>query len=96
MKGINMTGPKQWAELINRSKPWFVEVKAYMFVGFSKKRMVFENMPRHPDIVEFANKIVKYSDYSSLTSMSEVGSCSLRKIMQKTGLSISESLKSLQ
>ncbi len=63
IKGLNMVHPEEWAELIAMAKPWFVEVKAYMFVGFSKKRMKRENMPLHSDIKAFSKKIAEHSGY---------------------------------
>ncbi len=63
MKGINMVHPEEWAGIINRYQPHFVEVKAYMFVGCSKDRMNKENMPRHEDIRAFTEEILKHTDY---------------------------------
>jgi tRNA wybutosine-synthesizing protein 1 len=63
IKGYNMVKPKQWAQLIDRSQPWFVEIKAYMHVGFSKERLKHENMPTHAEVKAFAKKIERYSSY---------------------------------
>jgi tRNA wybutosine-synthesizing protein 1 len=63
IKGYNMVSPEEWAEVIKRPNAMFVEVKAYMFVGFSRKRLKIENMPRHEEVVKFAEEICKYSSY---------------------------------
>ncbi len=63
IKGINMIKPKEWAEKINIANPEFIEVKGYMFIGDSRKRMKKENMPLHEEVREFAEEICKNSDY---------------------------------
>ncbi len=63
IKGMNMTYPEQWAEIIKLSNPMFVEVKAYMWVGYSRERLEQENMPSHEEVKEFALEIAKQADY---------------------------------
>ncbi len=57
---LNMVHPEQYAELIEKASPDFVEVKAYMWVGYSQNRLNIKNMPRHPEIKEFSEQIVKH------------------------------------
>ena len=71
VKGINMLEPHKYAELIENSKPKFVECKAYMCVGFSRQRLKLENMPRHHEIVEFAKEISKNSSYKIIDEKPE-------------------------
>jgi len=71
VKNINMLKPEKYAELIEKSKPLFVEAKSYMWVGFSKQRLGIENMPLHPDIVKFAKKIAKNSSYKIIEEKKE-------------------------
>lgn len=63
VKGINMIEPENYAKLIKIAKPMFVEVKAYMAVGFSRKRLGPVFMPTHSEVKEFAKKVGKYSGY---------------------------------
>ncbi|MFH0869501.1 MAG: 4-demethylwyosine synthase TYW1 [archaeon] len=56
-KDVNMLHPGQYAELIKMANPLFVEVKAYMHVGYSKKRLSYGNMPLHSEIVSFAEEL---------------------------------------
>ena len=65
IKGMNMDSPyvRQYADLIRRANPHFVEVKAYMWIGFSRKRLKEENMPLHEDIRNFAKDIEKSTDF---------------------------------
>ncbi len=63
VKGYNMRNEKEYAELIKKANPLFVETKAYMFVGSSRQRLSLENMPRHNEIMDFAKKICEHSGY---------------------------------
>jgi len=71
VKDLNMVKPEEYAKLIKKYKPKFVEVKAYMWVGYSKKRLKLEDMPRRDDIREFAKKIAKYSGYKIIDEKKE-------------------------
>lgn len=59
VKNYNMTLPEEFARIIERSNPDFVEIKAYMYVGNSRKRLEFSNMPRNQDIRDFASSIAE-------------------------------------
>ncbi|MCX8147102.1 MAG: radical SAM protein, partial [Candidatus Woesearchaeota archaeon] len=63
VKGYNMVKPEEYAKLIEKAEPDFLETKAYMFVGASRQRLSLKNMPRHNEIVDFAKEISKYSSY---------------------------------
>ena len=52
-----MENPEEYAKLIQKADPDFVEVKAYMFVGSSRERLTLENMPSFSEVKEFAKKI---------------------------------------
>ena len=71
VKGYNMTKPEEYAKLIKKANPDFLEVKAYMFVGASRQRLEKENMPYHKDIVDFAEKIAKSSRYKIIDEQPE-------------------------
>jgi tRNA wybutosine-synthesizing protein 1 len=58
---------KEYAKLIKKASPDFVEVKGFMSVGFSRKRLGYEKMPRHELIKEFSKKLVReLPDYKIL------------------------------
>jgi tRNA wybutosine-synthesizing protein 1 len=63
IKGMNMCNPEHYAELFNRAKAHFVEVKAYMWVGHSQERMCQEQMPTHEEVVKFAEHLADASGY---------------------------------
>lgn len=60
LKGVNMIEPEKYAELIKKGDADFVEVKAYMFVGFSRQRLKRENMPLHEEIVDFSKELSSF------------------------------------
>ncbi|MFH1237101.1 MAG: 4-demethylwyosine synthase TYW1 [Candidatus Aenigmatarchaeota archaeon] len=65
IKGMNMDDRflDDYVSIIHKAKPHFVEVKAYMFVGFSKRRLKIENMPFHSDVRAFAEKLAAASGF---------------------------------
>ena len=71
VKGKNMINTDEYANLINKANPTYVEVKAYMFVGSSRKRLSLDNMPSHQDVRDFAPEIADKTG-RELTKESEV------------------------
>lgn len=66
VKGYNDVHPEQFAALLEKANPVFVEVKSYMFVGASRQRLLKENMPRHPEVRGFAENICKHCSYKMI------------------------------
>jgi len=60
IKGINMIEPENYAKLIKKAEPDFIEVKAYMFVGESRKRLKEENMPAHKEVKKFSKELNEF------------------------------------
>jgi tRNA wybutosine-synthesizing protein 1 len=71
VKGENMIHPEKYAKLIMKANPKFVEVKGYMFVGTSRKRLELKNMPLHSEIKKFASEIAAHSDYKIVDEKKE-------------------------
>jgi tRNA wybutosine-synthesizing protein 1 len=63
VKDWNMTNPEKYAELISKAGPKFIEVKAFMPVGWSQKRLPFESMPSHEEVKDFSEKIAQALNY---------------------------------
>jgi len=63
VKGWNMKRPGDYAKLIEKANPDFIEAKAYMHVGESQKRLPIDAMPSHSDIKGFAGLLAKESGY---------------------------------
>ncbi|MCK9440029.1 MAG: 4-demethylwyosine synthase TYW1 [Methanothrix sp.] len=57
VRGLNMERPEDYARLIARAEPDFVEVKSYMHLGRSRDRLTREAMPQHYEILEFARSL---------------------------------------
>lgn len=62
-RGMNLLSAEKYAEMVRKSEPRFVEVKSYMAVGFSRKRLGVSYMPMHEEMLEFAQKIADNSGY---------------------------------
>lgn len=63
VKGWNMHNVEGYAELIQKAEPDCVEVKAFMLVGGSRRRLSIENMPSHIEVKGFSEKLAKVLDY---------------------------------
>lgn len=57
---MNREHPKEYAELIKKANPMFIEIKGVMSVGFARERIPYNKMPYHKDIVEFSKKMLEF------------------------------------
>ncbi len=64
VKGLNMLNPKGYAKLIEKAEPDYVEVKAFMYVGGSRRRLTMDNMPSQSEVKAFAQEIGRELSYS--------------------------------
>ncbi len=62
-KGVNMNKPEGYAHLIELAEPDYVELKAYMHLGFSRNRLSRENMPSHEEVLDFSRKVAQILEY---------------------------------
>ncbi|RMF54758.1 4-demethylwyosine synthase TYW1 [Candidatus Woesearchaeota archaeon] len=60
IKDLNMCDEEGYAELIRLGDPDFIEVKGYMYIGASMKRLKRQNMPNHKEVKEWSSKLLKY------------------------------------
>jgi tRNA wybutosine-synthesizing protein 1 len=65
--GLNMIDPAGYAELLARANPDFIEVKAYMHIGYSRKRLGRDAMPSHARVKQFAREIADALTASGVT-----------------------------
>ncbi len=56
-RGVNMSAPEGYARLIEAAEPDYVELKAYMHLGFSRRRLSQDNMPSHQEVLEFSKEV---------------------------------------
>jgi tRNA wybutosine-synthesizing protein 1 len=65
-RDLNMKQAESYARMVERASPDFVEVKAYMYVGWSRYRMSMSNMPSFGEIRDFAGRISSISGYETM------------------------------
>ena len=63
VRGLNDHSPEKYAALFESSGASYIEIKGYMYLGYSRKRLRREHMPDHSHIREFAGRIAQYCDY---------------------------------
>jgi len=63
VKSLNDFGTQKYAELLRLASPDFIEVKAYMHLGYSRKRLSRNFMPSHSEVLDFATNIGKNIGY---------------------------------
>ena len=59
---------KEYAKLIGKAKPLFVEVKGYMSVGFARERLGYDRMPDDKEMLEFVKKLATATGVNILDS----------------------------
>lgn len=57
IRGVNLCNPEQYAEIIEKARPDFIELKAFMTVGHAMSRFEYSSMPLHKEILKFANEV---------------------------------------
>lgn len=63
IKGWNTANIEGYANIVERAKPNFVEVKAYEWVGQSRRRLSREAMPYMKDVEDFSCKLANLTGY---------------------------------
>lgn len=59
VKEVNMLKPKEYSKLALLAAPHFIECKAFMSVGSSRKRLPYEAMPFHNEIMNFSKELAQ-------------------------------------
>ncbi len=59
VRGLNMKDEfvSEFAEMIFKAKPMFIEVKGFMSVGFARDRLGYDQMPTHKEMRDFCKKL---------------------------------------
>ncbi|MBS7615887.1 4-demethylwyosine synthase TYW1 [Candidatus Bathyarchaeota archaeon] len=71
VRGLNMINVKDYAKLIEKTNPTYVEPKAFMHVGFSRLRLGYEHMPSHNEIRDFALQLARETGYKLVDESEE-------------------------
>ena len=61
--GLNDHDPAGYGALVADSAPTFVEVKGYMHLGYSRKRLTAAHMPSHERVRAFAEQVARHAGY---------------------------------
>jgi tRNA wybutosine-synthesizing protein 1 len=64
VRGLNMKNAAGYARLIEKAIPTYVEVKAFIHVGFSRHRLGYESTPSHDEIREFGEQLTGETGYT--------------------------------
>jgi len=59
----NMKSVKDYAQLIEKASPTYIEAKAYMHIGFSTLRLGYDSMPDHKEVYAFAERLAELTGY---------------------------------
>ncbi|HSV48905.1 MAG TPA: 4-demethylwyosine synthase TYW1 [Candidatus Acidoferrales bacterium] len=71
VKDHNMGLIEDYAKLIEKGQPTYIEAKAYMHIGFSNLRLGFDHMPMHQEVRDFAVKLAEATGYQIINEASE-------------------------
>jgi len=73
VRGLNMDDNyiPRFAGIIKKARPDFVEIKAFMSVGYARQRLGYDRMPLHNEIMDFAKKIAKATGLKVLDEKKE-------------------------
>jgi tRNA wybutosine-synthesizing protein 1 len=71
VKGLNMNHIDEYAKLVEKANPTYIEAKSYMHIGFSNLRLGFERMPMHEEVMDFAKQLAEKTGYMIIDEASE-------------------------
>jgi len=86
VRGVNLKNAAGYAKLIKNAAPVYVEAKAYVYVGYSRQRLGFENMPSHEEIKGFSIELARELNYNILAESSDSRVVLLSKLQKPTSL----------
>jgi tRNA wybutosine-synthesizing protein 1 len=71
VKGHNMSLINEYAKLVLKANPTYIETKAYMHIGFSNLRLGFDRMPMHGEVKDFAAQLAEKTGYKVINEAPE-------------------------
>lgn len=71
VKEHNMNHVDEYAKLVEKANPTYIETKAYMHIGFSNLRLGFEHMPMHNEVKDFAQQLAEKTGYKVIDEAPE-------------------------
>ena len=70
-RNLNMKNIEGYVKLIKKADPTYIKLKAYVYVGFSRLRMSFENMPSRLETRQFGLQLARETDYDLIGESEE-------------------------
>ena len=89
VREFNMDHVEEYAKLIGKASPDFVEPKAFMHVGFSRLRLKYHSMPKHSEVQGFGNMLADALGYNVLDESVASRVVLLGKFKQKRYIQVS-------
>ncbi len=71
VKEHNISLVEEYAKLVEKANPTYIETKAYMHIGFSNLRLCFDRMPMHAEVKDFAVQLAAKTGYKIIDEASE-------------------------
>jgi tRNA wybutosine-synthesizing protein 1 len=63
VRNLNLRNVEGYSKILEKISPTYVEPKSYMYVGYSRRRLAFESMPSHGDILDFSKQLATQMSY---------------------------------
>jgi len=64
IRGFNLDKPEKFASLIEKAQPDYIEPKGYVHVGYSRRRLLREDMPSFEEVQKFATQLSEEIGYN--------------------------------
>jgi tRNA wybutosine-synthesizing protein 1 len=71
VKNYNMSNIDEYAKLVKKANPTYIETKAYMHIGFSNLRLKFNNMPQFAEVKTFAEELAEKTGYNIINESTD-------------------------
>jgi tRNA wybutosine-synthesizing protein 1 len=71
IKNHNMSNIDEYAKIIKKANPTFIETKAYMHIGFSNLRLKFIDMPQLAEVKTFAEELAEKTGYNIINESAD-------------------------
>ncbi len=71
VRNLNLKNAEGYSRLLETTSPTYVEPKSYMYVGYSRRRLDFESMPSHQEILDFSRRLATETSYKIIDESPE-------------------------
>jgi len=85
--GFNLKNTGGYAELIRKAEPTYIEAKAYMHVGFSRRCLGYDGTPSHNEMREFSTLLARETSYNLIDESIDSRVVLLSKLQRSIRLS---------